>query len=159
MSRVGQFLRPFFREIMMKRSVAVASALCAALLFVAGPVQAAPTAHFLKASASGPDAAGNLAVDFTLAGARGTVTVTATANATALYTCFGSLDHVHGIVSTSGDFTASRNKIIAALALNPPAPTVCTAADASLIQVSYSNVAVSGGGDTLAIPGVFERSF
>src|SRR6266545_2766141 len=75
----------------MKHSLRITTAALAALLatvaFAAVAVAASP--HFISASASGPDAAGNLAVNFKIAGLgdNQTLTVTASANATAVYAC------------------------------------------------------------------------
>jgi hypothetical protein len=145
----------------MKRLIAAASILCAALLFVASPAQAAPSGHFIKASASGPDSVGDLLVDFTLVGARGIVTVTATADLHAEHRCGGLFEIFNGAVSSPGDFTASRSgKVIAALTLSPPASTLeCPPGSNVMHRVVYTNVAVSAGGEIRAIPGTFEGTF
>src|SRR6266511_878456 len=91
----------------------------AALLIMGAPAQAA-NPHFIRASASGPNNAGNLTVNFTIAGLGDnvTITVTATADATATYACqnrggnFPSdpkKTSVSGPVTGSGDFTSGKN--------------------------------------------------
>jgi hypothetical protein len=142
-------------------------------LGLAGVAHAA-SAHFVRASASGPDDSGNLVVDFKIAGLGDTVTttVTASADATALYACQNNggnfpsdpkKQEVSGPVSASGDFTSGKNgQITDSLTLMPPASTLdCPSGQhAVLARVSYTNVAVSEpNAGTEAIPGTFSRTF
>lgn len=129
--------------------------------------------HFTRASASGPDAAGNLAVNFKIAGLgdNQTLTVTASADATAVYACQNNGGNfpndpkkttVAGPVSASGEFTSGKNgQITGSLTLMPPSTTLtCPGGQhVVLVSVSYTNVQVSGGGDTAPIPGTFSRTF
>lgn len=129
--------------------------------------------HFIRASASGPNASGNLAVNFKIAGLGDnvTITVTASANATAVYACQNNggnfpsdpkKTEVSGPVSASGQFTSGKNgQITGSLTLSPPATTLsCPPGQHRvLVSVSYTNVQVSGGGDTASIAGTFSRTF
>jgi hypothetical protein len=140
---------------------------------ITAPSALAANAHFINASASGPNAQGNLAVNFKIAGLGDnvTITVTASADATALYACqnkggnFPSdpkKQQVSGPVSASGAFTSSKNgSITGSLTLMPPASTLdCPGGQREVLaNVSYTNVQVSGGGDTADIPGTFSRTF
>jgi hypothetical protein len=154
-----------------KRFVAMAAlvgavAAISTIAFAANP-------HFIQASASGPDAAGNLSVNFKIAGLgdNETITVTASANATAVYACQNNGGNfpsdpkkqtVSGPVTASGQFTSGQNgQITGSLTLMPPASTLTCPGGQRVVlaSVSYTNVAVSGGGDTESIPGTFSRTF
>jgi hypothetical protein len=151
--------------------IAVLSLMVTALAAV--PALAA-NPHFISDSASGPNAAGNLRVNFKIAGlgANETITVTASADATAVYACRNNGGNfpsdpkkrtVSGPVSASGDFTSGQNgQITGFLTLMPPPNTTLTCPGGQrvvLARVSYTNVQVSGGGDTASIPGTFSRTF
>lgn len=141
-------------------------------VLLGGPALAA-NPHFIRASASGPSAAGNLSVTFKIAGLgdNETINVTASANATAVYACRNNggkfpsdpkKTEVSGPVSASGDFTSGKNgQISASLTLSPPAATLdCPPGQREvLVSVSYTNVQVSGAGATESIPGTFSRTF
>ena len=156
----------------MKHSLRITIATLATLLAVSA-VAVAAEPHFVQASATGPDAAGNLAVNFKIAGLgdNQTLTITASADATAVYACQNNGGNfpsdpkkttVSGPVSASGDFTSGKNgQITASLTLSPPATTLmCPGGQhVVLVSVSYTNVQVSGGGDTAPIPGTFSRTF
>ena len=154
-------------------SVLLGAVLAMAMMVSLAGVALAQNPHFLRASASGPAANGNLAVNFKIAGlgANETITVTASANATAVYACQNNGGNfpsdpkkttVSGPVSASGQFTSGQNgQITGSLTLSPP-PTTLTCPSGQhrvLVSVSYSNVQVSGGGDTASIPGTFSRTF
>ena len=116
------------------RLLAIAAVLVAAIVFPAAATADNP--HFIKASASGPNAAGNLIVKLKIAGLGDnvTITVTASADATAVYACRNNGGNfpsesketeVSGPVSASGDFTSGKNgQITGSLTLNPPATTL-----------------------------------
>jgi hypothetical protein len=143
------------------------------LVSLTTPAALAQNPHFIKASASGPNAAGNLSVSFKIAGlgANVTITVTASADATAVYACRNNGGNfpsdpkkqvVSGPVSASGNFTSGKNGTISdSLTLSPPASTLdCPSGQREvLVSVSYTNVSVSGGGATESIPGTFSRTF
>ena len=154
------------------RLVAIAAVLVAAIAFPG--TATAQNAHFVRASATGPDAAGNLAVNFKIAGLgdNQTITVTASADATAVYACQNNggnfpsdpkKQQVSGPVSASGDFTSGKNgSVTDSLTLMPPASTLdCPGGQRDVLaSVSYTNVAVSSPGvGTVTIPGTFSRTF
>jgi hypothetical protein len=149
------------------------AAAVAALLLFASPASAA-SPHFIRASASGPDASGDLAVTFKIAGLGDTVTttVTASANATAVYACQNNGGNfpsdpkkqtVSGPVTASGQFTSGKNgTITGTLTLNPPASTLdCPPGQHEVLaSVTYTNVAVSEpAAGSESIPGTFSRTF
>jgi hypothetical protein len=142
-------------------------------MFFASPASAS-NPHFLKASASGPNSAGQLSVDFKIAGLGDTVTttVTASADATAVYACRNNggnfpadpnKTEVSGPVSASGQFSSGKNgQITGSLTLNPPAATLsCPPGQTRvLVSVVYTNVAVSQvDAGSEAIGGTFSRIF
>jgi hypothetical protein len=153
------------------RTIVLTTVALVALAFAATALAANP--HFIQASASGPNAQGNLSVNFKIAGlgANETITVTATADGTALYACQNNGGNfpsdpkkqtVSGPVSASGSFTSGQNgQITGSLTLSPPASTLTCPGGQHVVlaSVSYTNVAVSGGGDTESIPGTFSRTF
>jgi hypothetical protein len=130
--------------------------------------------HFIRASASGPDNNGKLDVSFKIAGLGDTVTTTVTANAdaTAVYACRNNggnfpsdpkKEEVAGPVSASGDFTSGKNgQITGSLTLSPPASSLdCPPGQKRvLVSVSYTNVAVSEpNAGSESIPGTFSKVF
>jgi hypothetical protein len=144
------------------------------LMVLSTGVILAQNPHFIRASASGPDANGDLSVNFKIAGLGSTVTttVTASADATAVYACrnkggnFPSdpkKTEVSGPVSASGEFTSGKNgQINGNLTLSPPESTLdCPPGQEEvLVSVSYTNVAVSEeNAGTEPISGTFSRTF
>jgi hypothetical protein len=141
-------------------------------LAVAAPAAIAQNAHFIRSSASGPANNGTLTVTFKLAGLgdNETIDITATADATAVYACRNNgrnfpsdpkKQTVSGPVSAAGSFTSGKNgQISGSLTLSPPASTLdCPPGQSEvLVSVSYSNVQVSGGGDTAVLGGPFART-
>jgi hypothetical protein len=157
----------------MRRLLIAAMVAAVALMLAASPAFAAAP-HFVRASASGPNADGTLTVDFKIAGLGDTVTttVTASADATALYACKNrggnfpedpKKEEVSGPVSASGEFTSGKNgQITGSLTLSPPASTLdCPSGQrVVLANVTYTNVAVSEpNAGTEGIPGTFSRIF
>jgi hypothetical protein len=157
----------------MKRLLIVVAAAIAMLGLAAGTASAA-NPHFIRATATGPDDSGNLSVDFKIAGLGDTVTttVTASADATAVYACQNNggnfpsdpkKQEVSGPVTASGEFTSGQNgQIEDSLVLKPPASTLeCPSGQHEvLVSVSYTNVAVSEpAAGTEPIPGTFSRIF
>lgn len=149
-------------------------ALVVALLIAFAGAAAAANPHFLRASAIGPDADGNVMVSFKIAGLGDTVTttVTATADATAVYACQNKGGNfpsdpkkttVSGPVSASGEFTSGKNgQLTGTLTLQPPASTLdCPSGQHEvLVSVTYTNVHVSEAtAGTAAIPGTFSRTY
>jgi hypothetical protein len=133
-----------------------------------------PNPHFIKASASEPDASGNLTISFKIAGLGNnvTTTITASANATAEYACRNNggnfpsdpkKQQVSGPVSASGQFTSGKNgQITGSLTLKPPSSTLeCPPGQMRvLVSVTYTNVQVSEpNAGTESIPGTFTKIF
>jgi hypothetical protein len=160
----------------MKRSLRLIALVALTLVVTLGlaDVAHAANAHFVQASATGPDDNGNLIVDFKIAGLGDTVTTTVTAsgNATALYACQNNggnfpsdpkKQEVSGPVSASGEFTSGKNgQITDSLTLMPPASTLeCPQGQTDVLaRVTYTNVAVSEpAAGTENIPGTFSRIF
>jgi hypothetical protein len=152
--------------------ILIATAALVVTLAMAAVATAAP--HFNRASAAGPDNNGNLTVNFKIAGLGDTVTttVTATADATAVYACQNNGGNfpsdpkkqtVSGPVSASGEFTSGKNgSITGSLTLMPPPSTLdCPGGQREVLaSVSYTNVAVSEpNAGTAPIAGTFSRVF
>jgi hypothetical protein len=142
------------------------------LIAVAGTALA-QNDHFIRATASGPDASGNLTVSFKIAGlgSNETITVTASADGTAVYACRNNGGNfpadpkkttVSGPVTASGEFTSGQNgQITDSLTLNPP-PSTLTCPNGQhvvLVSVTYTDVQVSSPSDTRSIQGTFTRTF
>ena len=150
--------------------IAVLSLLVVALAAV--PAMAA-NAHFIKASASGPDASGNLAVNFKVAGlgANETITVLSEGDASGQYACINkggknpqasNKQAFEGPVSASGDFTSDKNgSVTGSLTLSPPpSDLVCPGGQKLVLaNVTYSGLSVSGGGDEQEISGNFSKTY
>jgi len=129
--------------------------------------------HFTRASASGPNASGNLVVSFKIAGlgANEEILVTTTGQATGEYACINrggnhpqasNKEAFAGPVSASGTFTSDKNgSVTGTLTLTPPPTTLVCPGGQKLVlaNVSYTDVSVSGGGDTAPITGNFSRTF
>jgi hypothetical protein len=141
----------------------------------AGVAQAA-SPHFIRATASGPNNAGQLIVSFKEAGLgdNALITYVASADSTATYACINgggrhpqaaNKETVSGPVSATGTFSSGKNgQITASLTLDPPSAGDFTCPPGQrlvLAFVSYSNVAVSDttNGVTESIPGTFSRAF
>ena len=116
---------------------------------------------------------GDLKVNFKITGlgANETITVRASADASALYACQNKGGNFPsdpkkkestGTVTASGQFTSGKNgNIVGALTLSPPASTLkCPGGQhAVLASVTYTNISLSGGGDTLDVDGTRSRTF
>ena len=157
----------------MRRLLVILGIAFAAVLLLATSASAA-SPHFVRASASGPNTGGQLTVNFKIAGLGDTVTttVTASADATAVYACRNNggnfpadpkKQEVSGPVSNSGQFTSGKNgQITGSLTLSPPASTLSCPPGQSrvLVSVTYTNVAVSEpSAGSQSIPGTFSRVF
>jgi hypothetical protein len=153
-------------------------ALLALLLTAAIPaaVAFADSPNFKSATASGPDANGNLTVNFRETGLGNTgdpVNYTATANGNALYACQNNggnfpsdpkKQSATGPVSKSGTFPSGKNgNVTGSLVLNPPASTLnCPGGQhAVLANVTYTNVTLCDVDHNVcvSIPGTFSRVF
>jgi hypothetical protein len=156
------------------RVAAVLAATIATLAFAAAAQAASP--HFIRASASGPNNAGQLIVSFKEAGLGDNqlITYVASADATATYACFNNggnhpqatnKETVSGPVSATGTFSSGRNGSISqTLTINPPSAGSFSCPPGQrlvLADVSYTNVAITDttNGVTEGIPGTFSRVF
>jgi hypothetical protein len=143
------------------------------LLILVTSVAFGANPHFIYGNANITDS-GNLVVNFKIAGLGSTVstTVTASADAYALYACRNNggnfpadpkKQEATGPVSNSGEFTSGRNgQITGSLTLYPPATTLSCPPGQHivLVEVSYSNVQVSEpAAGTFNIPGTFSKVF
>lgn len=132
-----------------------------------------PRPHFNSANATGPNNDGSLDIDFKFSGLGDnvTITVTASASASAVYACQNKGGNFPsdpkkteetGTVMASGDFTSGKNgSFKGSLTLEPP-PSDLTCPGGQkrvLVSVKYTNVTLTGGGDTLQIPGTFTQTF
>jgi hypothetical protein len=156
------------------RIAAVLAALILTLAFAA--VAQADSPHFVKASAAGPNNAGQLVVSFKEAGLGDNqlISYLASAEATATYACInGGENHPQAAnketvtepVSATGSFSSGKNGSISqSLTLNPPAAAEFTCPPGQrrvLASVTYFDVAISDttNGLTEGIPGTFSRVF
>jgi hypothetical protein len=142
-------------------------------LAVLAGVAFAASPHFNSCSATGPNNAGILRVNFKIAGLGDTVTttVTATADATAVYACRNNggnfpsdpkKQQVSGPVSNSGQFSSGKNgQITGFLNLSPPPSTLnCPGGQTAVTcSVSYTNVQVSApDAGTCNVAGTFSST-
>lgn len=160
----------------MKKSSILILSMVALSGFMAITVWAA-NPHFINCSASGVNDDGTLNVCFKIAGlgSNQTITVTASATATAVYGC---LNHgqqcpnaankveVQADVSASGTFTSGKNgQITDCLSVDPPPPpstfSCPNGQDLVLVEVSYTDVSVSApeAGECVTSPASFSADF
>jgi hypothetical protein len=116
---------------------------------------------------------GDLTINFRMVGLgdNQTLTITASARANAVYACRNNGGNFPsdpkkkaetGQVSASGQFTSDKNgNVSGELTLSPPASTLnCPGGQhVVLVSVTYTNISLSGGGDTLNVPGTRSRTF
>jgi hypothetical protein len=155
------------------RKIGIIAVLALMVTALAAVPALAANPHFTRASASGPNASGNLVVSFKIAGlgANEEILVTTTGQASGEYACINrggnhpqasNKEAFAGPVSASGTFTSDKNgSVTGTLTLTPP-PTdlVCPGGQKLVLaNVSYTEVSVSGGGDTAPINGTFSRTF
>src|SRR5215216_4685121 len=147
---------------MLRKVMLLAASLAMVLAYAVPALAVSP--HFVSANATVSGT--NLVVSFKEAGL-GTnqlITYQATADATATYVCVNrgganpsaqNKTTVSGPVSASGEFTSGKNgQVTGSLTLSPPPNTTLTCPPGQsleLASVSYTNVSVSGGGDTADI--------
>ena len=145
-----------------------------ALGFMATTVRA-QNPHFLSCDVSGVNSNGTLSSDFRIAGLGSNVliTVTVTADASAVYACLNhgqkcpsaaNKSTVTGTVTAQGTFTSGKNgSIRASLTVDPPPATLrCPGGQTLvLVSVSYTNLSVSapGAGTAAVPPGTFAANF
>jgi hypothetical protein len=146
-----------------------------ALGFMATTVRA-QNPHFLRCGASGVNSDGSLNVSFRIAGlgANQSLTVTASADGSAVYACLNhgqkcpnaaNKSTVTGTVTAQGIFTSGKNgSIRGSLTIDPPANATLTCPGGQklvLVSVDFTNVSVSapGAGDCDTSPGTFSENF
>jgi hypothetical protein len=159
---------------MRLRTRVLIAAAVVALFGAFAAVAIAQNPHFIRASASGPNSAGNLLVSFKESGLGSNVLITyeATADGTAVYACINrggqhpqatNKETVSGPVSATGTFSSGKNGTISqTLTLNPPSAgafSCPSGQDLVLAFVSYSNVAITDVTNNITepIPGTFSR--
>jgi len=161
----------------MARFIRIAAIVAAmiATLALAGVAQAA-SPHFVRATASGPNSAGQLLVSFKEAGLGDDqlITFVASANARATYACINgggrhpqatNKETVSGPVSATGTFRSGKNGSISqTLTIDPPGAGSFSCPPGQrlvLADVRYTDVAITDttNGVTEGIPGTFSRVF
>ena len=161
----------------MRRLMRTAGALVAVVATLAFAAAAsADSPHFVRASASGPNGAGNLIVSFKEAGLgdNQSIAYLATAEGSATYACInGGENHPRasnkesfaGPVEARGTFTSGKNGSISeSLTLHPPGPGdfACPPGQRRVLaDVSYEDVAITDvtNGLTESLGGPFSRVF
>ena len=146
-----------------------------ALGFMAITVRA-QNPHFLSCDVSGVNSNGTLSSDFRIAGlgSNVSITVTVTADASAVYACLNhgqkcpsaaNKSTVTGTVSAQGTFTSGKNgSVRGSLTVDPPPNTTLNCPGGQkliLVSVSYTNVSLSapGAGNCTTSPGNFAANF
>jgi hypothetical protein len=146
-----------------------------ALGFMAITVRA-QNPHFLSCDVSGVNSNGTLSSDFRIAGlgSNVSITVTVTADASAVYACLNhgqkcpsaaNKSTVTGTVSAQGTFTSGKNgSVRGSLTVEPPANPSLTCPGGQklvLVSVDYTNVSLSSsaGGTCDTSPGTFGANF
>jgi hypothetical protein len=160
----------------MKHSLRITLTSLAALFATVALTASAVAAidSFLRFDPTGPNDDGTLTTDFKLAGLGGkvTITVTASADATAVYICQNNGGNfpsdpkkqvLAGPVSAAEQLTSTKNgQITDSLSLSPPATTLdCPSGQRPVLAyVSYNNVAISGSnGATESLSLNFEKVY
>ena len=146
-----------------------------ALGFMATTVRA-QNPHFLSCGASGVNSDGSLNVSFRIAGlgANQSLTVTASADGSAVYACLNhgqkcpnaaNKSTVTGTVTAQGTFTSGKNgSVRGSLTVNPPPNTTLRCPGGQtlvLVSVSYTNVTLTAppAGVCNTSPGNFAANF
>jgi len=146
-----------------------------ALGFMATTVRA-QNPHFLSCDVSGVNSNGTLSSDFRIAGlgSNVSITVTVTADASAVYACLNhgqkcpsaaNKSTVTGTVTAQGQFTSGKNgSVRGTLTVDPPANSSLTCPGGQklvLVSVDYTNVSLSSsaGGTCDTSPGTFGANF
>lgn len=142
-----------------------------------GALIQAASPHFLRASASGPSASGQLTVSFKEAGlgTNDNIDYTASATATAEYVCVtksgrcpaaANKQTTTGQVTASGSFASEKNgQVTASLTISPPpvpSTLLCGRGQTpKLASVSYTNVKITDTENNVSktISGTFSRTF
>jgi hypothetical protein len=152
--------------------VLASAALVASLAFTASAL--ADSAKFKSATATGPDAAGNLVVNFRETGLGNTpnpVNYTASADADALYACQNNggnfpsdpkKQQESARVEANATFLSENGNVTGSVTLSPPPSTLdCPGGQhAVLASITYTNVQICDTDHNVCrgIPGTFSRS-
>jgi hypothetical protein len=159
----------------MKKLSILIPTMLALVGFMATTVRA-QNPHFLSCDVTGVNSNGTLSSDFRIAGlgSNVSITVTASADATATYGCLNGGQNcpnaankstVTGTVTAQGTFTSGKNgSVRGSLTVNPPPNTTLTCPGGQtlvLVSVSYTNVSLSapGAGVCNTSPGNFAANF
>ena len=145
-----------------------------ALGFMATTVRA-QNPHFLSCDVTGVNSNGTLSSNFRIAGlgSNVSITVTASADATATYGCLNGGQNcpnaankstVTGTVTAQGTFTSGKNgSVRGSLTVSPPPSTLTCPGGQNMVLVSvdYTNVSLSSsaGGTCDTSPGTFGANF
>ena len=159
----------------MKISIPLTLTMIALSSFMATTTVRAQNPHFLSCGASGVNSDGTLNVSFRIAGlgSNQSLTVTASADGSAVYACKNNGEHcpnaankstVNGPVSAQGTFTSGQNgQIRGSLTVDPPPNTTLTCPGGQrlvLVSVDYTNVTLSAtGAGTCDTAGTFGANF
>jgi hypothetical protein len=153
-------MQPIIQRVMRRLvgRIGIAAGTTLLLMAIAIPAAFADSPHFISASASGPNSAGQLTVSFMESGLGNNqlITYVASADATATYACInGGGNHpkatnketVSGPVSAEGTFSSGKNGTISrSLTLDPPSAGSfsCPSGQTLVLAfVSYTNVAIT----------------
>jgi len=157
---------------MRKLGIIAVLALMVTALAAVPALAASPHFQAKNTSVSGPNANGDLTVSFRIAGLGNdldSVRITLTSDASAVYACRNNGGNfpsdpkkktVSTAVSVSGTFPVHNGSASGSLTLSPPDSTLnCPGGQhAVLAQITYSDVTLSGGGDSVKL-GDFQRTF
>jgi len=157
----------------LRAMLAATVALVAMLTFVSGAL--ADSAKFKSATASGPDASGNLVVNFRETGLGNTpnpVDYTASADANALYVCQNNggnfpsdpkKQQASARVEANASFLAENGNVTGSVTLSPPPSTLnCPGGQhAVMASITYTNVQICDTDHDVCrnIGGTFSRTF
>lgn len=161
----------------LTRIAALVAALAVVAVLALAAAAPADSPHFIRASASGPNATGQLVVSWKEAGLGNNVLieyVAAAANSTATYACINggerhpqatNKESFSGPVTARGTFESGKNGSISeSLTLDPPGPEGFTCPPGQrrvLADVSYSGVSITDATNGLraSISGTFSRVY
>ena len=158
----------------MKRLSILTLTMIALVGFMATTVRA-QNPHFLTYDVTGVNSNGTLSSDFRIAGlgSNVTITVTVSADASAVYACLNhgqkcpsaaNKSTVTGTVTAQGTFTSGKNgSVRGSLTVSPPPSTLTCPGGQNMVLVSvdYTNVSLSSsaGGTCDTSPGTFGANF
>jgi hypothetical protein len=159
----------------MRKYVLIAMATVAAMLAFGAVAAVADSPRFKSATASGPDAAGNLLVTFRETGLGNTpnpVNYTASADASALYACQNNGGNfpsdpkkqtTSARVEEDATFLSENGNVNGSVTLSPPRSTLtCPGGQHPVLaSITYTNVRITDTDHDVSrnIPGTFSRVF